>query len=127
MISTLKREGIIILLFLLFIFNSCISAEERAMQERDKVKLASHKNGPQVYTVVIKEMKFTPETIAVQKGDTVIWKNRDLVTHCITEENTKSWTSSNIVAGSSWKMVIQEPANYFCAIHQVMKGKITIE
>lgn len=62
-------------------------------------------------------MKSHPDEITVHKGDTVAWINHDMVTHCIAEENTKSWTSSNIAAGNSWKMVIQPGADYFCAIH----------
>jgi plastocyanin len=50
-----------------------------------------------------------------------------MVAHCVTEETTKAWTSSNIAAGASWKMAVNSSADYFCAIHLVMKGKIKIE
>jgi len=72
-------------------------------------------------------MKFHPDQLAVNKGDTVIWINDDLVAHCVTEQATKAWTSSSIPAGSSWKMVINNSTDYYCAIHLVMQGKIIVD
>lgn len=77
-------------------------------------------------TVEISEMKFHPEEIHVRKGDTVIWVNNDLVSHCVTELN-KTWTSSTIPAGGSWKMGVTKGDSYYCAIHLVMKGLIVLE
>ncbi|HEY8687842.1 MAG TPA: plastocyanin/azurin family copper-binding protein [Chitinophagaceae bacterium] len=129
MISTLRWRGITFILFLSFFFNSCVRPEDNAINEPGKNPSAidSEKSGPEVYTVEISEMKFHPEEITVHKGDTVMWVNHDMVAHCVTEENAKSWTSSKISGGTSWKMVVNTSANYFCAIHQVMKGKIIVE
>ena len=82
---------------------------------------------PKTYTVEIKAMKFVPENITVKKGDTVLWINRDIMNHDVTEENTKSWTSAPIVPGASWKKVITGDDNYYCSIHVVMKGTINVE
>ena len=65
--------------------------------------------------------------LTVHAGDTVIWVNHDMVAHCVTEEITKAWTSDKIPNDSSWKMIVKKSADYFCAIHQVMKGKIIVE
>jgi plastocyanin len=82
---------------------------------------------PKVYTVEIKDMKFVPDDITVNSGDTIIWINRDMVAHDVTEEDTKAWTSSIIIPEQSWKMAITSSANYYCSIHVVMKGKIRVE
>jgi len=82
---------------------------------------------PQVHTVEIKDMKFQPATLKVRKGDTVLWINRDLVTHDVTEENRKEWSSSPIPSGKSWQMKVTQSADYYCSIHQVMKGKLLVE
>lgn len=82
---------------------------------------------PAVYIISISQMKFNPEEIKVHKGDTVIWKNEDLVPHCVTELNNKAWTSLVIPPGGSWKMAVLQSSDYYCAIHQVMKGKIVVE
>ncbi len=81
---------------------------------------------PKLYTVEIKDMKYVPDDITVNKGDTVLWINRDMMSHDVTEEGN-AWTSSVIPADSSWKMEVAEPSNYYCSIHVVMKGKIRVQ
>lgn len=128
MISTLKWGEIIFILFLSFFLNSCTRPEDNAINEPEKnPSIVFDKSGPEIHTIEISEMKFHPEEITVHKGDTVIWENKDIVAHCVTEETTKAWTSSKIPAGASWKMIVNASSNYFCAIHQVMKGKIIVE
>ncbi len=80
----------------------------------------------EVFTVEIKNMKFVPDSIEVKKGDKIVFVNRDLVNHCVTEEKTKAWTSGPIPQGESYVMVADKTAEYFCAIHAVMKGKIIV-
>ena len=101
------------LLFSVLLLNSCSSAPE--------------KTAPKVYTVEIKQMKFLPAELKVQKGDTVVFINRDFVTHDVTEESSKSWTSSSLPVGKSWSLTVAQSSNYYCSIHQVMKGKIVVE
>ncbi len=128
----LRRITFVYLLIIFFLYG-CSTPEERAI----KVPGADSVNtnairimqpaGPKLHVVEIKDMKFQPESLSVKRGDTVMWLNHDIVTHCVTEEKTKAWTSSNIIANASWKLVIKNDADYFCAIHQVMKGKITVQ
>jgi len=82
---------------------------------------------PKIYTVEIKDMKFVPETIIVAKGDTIIWVNKDMMAHDVTEEASKTWSSGPIAADQSWKMAVSNEAKYYCSIHTVMKGKIELE
>ncbi|WP_423147211.1 plastocyanin/azurin family copper-binding protein [Rubrolithibacter danxiaensis] len=93
------------------IFNSCNSSSSK----------------PAVHTVEIKDMKFTPANLTVNKGDTVVWINRDMMAHDITEADTKAWTSGPIAEGESWKMAVTENSNYYCSIHSVMKGKLILK
>ena len=129
MISILKWRGVKFILFLFLFLSSCVRPEDNAINQPQKnlSNIAPEKISPEVYTIEISGMKFIPAEITLHKGDTVVWKNNDMVAHCVTEENTKAWTSSKIEAGASWKMVATSSANYFCAIHLVMKGKITVE
>ena len=85
------------------------------------------KNTAHFHTVEIKQMKFVPAELIVNKGDTVMWINRDLVDHDATEEGNKLWTSGPIAMGGSWSKVVTKSANYYCSIHVVMKGKLTVE
>ena len=79
------------------------------------------------YTVEIKQMKFVPAELVLQKGDTVRFINHDLVPHDITEASRKVWTSTPIPVDSSWTLVVSETADYYCSIHPVMKGKLLVQ
>ena len=81
---------------------------------------------PKVDTVVINMMKFTPENIHVNKGDTIVWINKGIVAHDVTEFPDKTWTSDTIDRGATWKMKVDKGFDYFCSIHITMKGKVTV-
>lgn len=87
---------------------------------------SSEKYTPQVYTVTIRDMKFQPAELNVKPADTVVWVNKDLVTHDVTEETNKLWSSGPLPAGKSWRMAVTQNADYFCSIHIVMKGKLNV-
>jgi len=135
MIHISKGVGIASIgLFLSFLLNGCTRPEDNAIKPLkqyepppDSTNVAISTYVPKVYTIEISGMKFHPEVITVRKGDTIIWKNNDLVAHCVTAIPVNAWTSSEIPAGASWKMVANESSNYFCAIHVVMKGKMVVE
>jgi len=129
----LKWGGaLFVYLFIIFFIHGCGTPEERAIKVPGSDSINTNAEnvrptGPELHVVEIKDMKFQPESLSVKRGDTIMWINHDMVTHCVTEEKTKAWTSSNIPANASWKMVFKNNADYFCAIHQVMKGKITVQ
>ena len=100
-------------LCLLFLFYSCTTASKKPI--------------PKVYTVEIKQMQFQPAALAVQKGDTVVFVNRDLVAHNVTEVSNKEWSSGDLLTDKSWKMKVAKSADYYCTIHLVMKGKLVVQ
>lgn len=80
---------------------------------------------PKTHTVEIIGMKFQPEELIVRKGDTVVWINKDLVSHDVTEVN-KAWASPALANGDTWKKEITKNEDYFCSIHLIMKGKLIV-
>lgn len=86
----------------------------------------NNKKEPKTHTVTIFQMKFDPEHLDVKKGDKVIWINKDLVPHDVTQEPDKKWTSGVLQKDKKWSMIINEDEAYFCSIHKVMKGTITV-
>jgi len=72
-------------------------------------------------------MKFNPAELSLQKGDTVVFINNDLVVHDITQTPDKSWNSSNLSPGQSYRMAVKESSDYFCSIHPTMKGKLIVK
>lgn len=84
-------------------------------------------NVPELHVVEITQMKFVPDVLNVHKGDTIMWINKDMVDHDVTDEAQNSWTSSRLPSGASWKMVATKSEAYYCSLHIVMKGKIIVD
>jgi plastocyanin len=82
---------------------------------------------PRSYTIVISQMKFTPEYLTINRGDTVTWINSDMVEHNITEAASKEWSSSGLPPGKKWSKVVQQSYDYYCSIHPVMKGSLQVK
>lgn len=92
----------------------------------DSCRTPGKNSSPASHKVVINAMQFQPSELRVNRGDTVIFENRDLVVHDVTEEKTKAWKSSPLASGQSFPLVITVSADYYCSIHPVMKGKIIV-
>jgi len=87
----------------------------------------SLKSKPKLHVIEIKQMQFQPALLKVRSGDTVMWVNHDFVAHDVTEQAHKTWNSSPLAPGASWRMVADADADYYCSIHQVMKGKLEVD
>jgi plastocyanin len=83
---------------------------------------------PQTHTVSIKGFKFVPDTLTVNAGDTIVWKNEDNVTHTATAEG-RAFDSRNIPYGASWDYVADRKGTYpyVCTRHPTMKGKLIVQ
>ncbi len=101
--------------------------EAPAPIQKNSVEEVPLKNTASYHTVVIRLMKFEPAELKLHKGDTVLWINKDITDHNVTEEVGKKWTSSKMPANQSWSMVVKQSADYYCSIHLVMKGKLLVE
>ncbi len=89
---------------------------------------SAQKPEPQTHTVLISGFKFVPETLTVNAGDTVVWKNEDIVPHTATADG-KSFNSKSIESKASWKYVANKPGTYpyICAFHPTMKAKLIVK
>lgn len=83
-------------------------------------------NRQHFHLIKIYQMKFNPDILNVQRGDTVVWVNCDIVDHDITEEKKKRWQSPSLATTKSWQKIVTESADYYCSIHLVMKGKLVV-
>ena len=81
-----------------------------------------------LHTVEIKDFAFSPATLTVNAGDTVVFVNRDVVPHTATEA-TGRWDSNLLVAKRSWRLLITADTawSYFCRYHPSMKGTLSIQ
>jgi plastocyanin len=78
-------------------------------------------------TVVLRSMSYLPATVVVNVGDTVVWKNGDVVPHTATDR-AKNFDSGNIEPGASWSYVANKKGTYFyyCSFHPFTKGKLVV-
>src|SRR5205085_12564595 len=72
---------------------------------------------PRTHTVVIDGMRFEPQALAVQRGDRIVWRNRDLVPHTATARGV--FDSGSIAPGATWSTVVRKEAmlTYVCTFH----------
>jgi plastocyanin len=103
------------LFFLVLLFTSCHSSDKDIVI-----------NTRRPDTVVIKQMQFSPAVLRVKIGDTVVFINKDIVPHNITEEKSRAFYSDTLAVGATWKLVVKDSADYMCTIHPSMKGKLAL-
>lgn len=83
--------------------------------------------GTENRSIVIEGMRFAPVTMTVQRGDAVVWVNRDLVPHTATAND--AFDSGPIAAGASWRFVPRTAGRYeyLCTLHPTMKATLVVE
>jgi plastocyanin len=90
--------------------------------------LAAVPKGLQTHTVIIRDLKFQPAVLTVRVGDTVEWKNDDIVPHTATSTRPKKFDSGILPVGSSWKYVATKRGIYLydCTLHPNMKAELIV-
>jgi plastocyanin len=80
------------------------------------------------HTVTIEGVQFSPATLEVNAGDTVVWNNKDPFPHNVTAEN-KAFHSPDFAGGHSWtyKAKTKGVFPYVCTLHPNMKGTLTVK
>jgi len=79
--------------------------------------------------VIIGNFSFSPKTLTVPVGATVIWTNHDKVPHLVTSTNDQFKKSPLLKAGQSFSNTFATGGtySYFCSIHPQMTGKIIVK
>lgn len=77
-------------------------------------------------TIIIKDFRFTPDTLLVKVGETVTWINKDGAVHTVRSD---TFSSPNIKNAGSFKFQFNKTGifEYFCNTHPYMKGRILVE
>jgi len=84
--------------------------------------------GERVHQVSISDFKFVPPTLEVHAGDTIEWKNGDLVAHTATADD-RTFDTGPIQADQTRRVVLTKKGRftYFCRYHITMKGTLVVE
>lgn len=83
---------------------------------------------PRTHSISIEAMRFMPEKLEVNAGDTVIWKNQDPFPHNATAEG-KGFASGDIQGSQSWKFRTGKKGEfpYVCTLHPGMKAVLIVK
>ncbi len=76
----------------------------------------------------IDNFNFSPKSLIVPVGATVMWTNHDDVPHTVTSRD-KKFTSQAIDTDERFSFTFAEPGTYayFCAIHPIMTAEIVVK
>jgi plastocyanin len=79
------------------------------------------------HVIVMDGVKFNPAAVTVQRGDSVVWTNKDPFPHTATAKGV--FDSREIASGKSWKWTARKAGSYeyVCTLHPGMKGGITVK
>jgi plastocyanin len=80
------------------------------------------------HTVTIEGVQFSPATLEVNAGDTVVWKNKDPFPHNVTAKN-KAFHSPDFGGGHSWTFKARHKGvfPYVCTLHPNMKATLVVK
>lgn len=80
------------------------------------------------YDVNIMSFAFTPQTLTITPGSTVIWTNSDSVAHTVVSDSGSEIDSPSLTKGESFSHTFTTPGTYtyHCSIHPNMKGTIIV-
>ena len=78
-------------------------------------------------TVAIKNFAFSPATITVKSGATVVWTNDDSVDHTVSFQNN-GISSADLGTNDTFSHTFTTPGtyNYLCTIHPFMHGTVIV-
>lgn len=85
------------------------------------------------FDIEIRDGSFTPETLTIQKGDSVTWTNEGAVAHTTTSDSdtadSDSWDSGLLETGDTYTRTFDKTGtfNYHCTPHPNMTGSIIVE
>ena len=88
---------------------------------------AARESRPVARTVAIAAFAFAPGSVTVNAGDTVVWRNDDIVPHTATASDS-SWDSGVVQPKGTWRMVTRARGEwkYVCALHPSMTGTLLV-
>ena len=72
---------------------------------------------------------FTPTSLTLAPGDSVVWVNKDIIPHTATSKKAGVFDSGAIAPGKSWKRTFKTAGviDYFCTFHPTMKAKLEVK
>ena len=71
-------------------------------------------------------LTFEPQVVAVRRGTEVVFENKDVAPHTVTDAVGTAFDSGTLNSRKVFKLVVQDTIEYVCLIHPSMRGKIVL-
>lgn len=74
------------------------------------------------------QFRYEPETVTVNVGDVIEWKNKDVYQHTVTSVGDETLRSGIINMGKAWRYraVKKGTFKYYCKLHPNMRGTLIV-
>jgi plastocyanin len=81
-----------------------------------------------VVEVKVDNFSFSPQTITIAAGTTVIWTNRDDIPHTVVSDD-KIFKSKVLDTDEKFSFTFDKAGNfpYFCSVHPKMTGRVVVQ
>jgi plastocyanin len=81
-----------------------------------------------VVEVKIDNFSFSPQTITIKPGTTIVWTNRDDIPHTVVSDD-KVFKSKVLDTDEKFSFTFDKAGNfpYFCSVHPKMTGKVIVQ
>ena len=88
---------------------------------------AAVESRPATHTVAMEAVGFTPASLTVKPGDSIVWVNKDPFPHTATAAG--KFDSREMAPAGTWTFRATTPGEiqYVCAYHPTMKGTIVVK
>jgi plastocyanin len=83
---------------------------------------------PKTYDVTIQGFAFSPFDLKINKGDTVVWTNKDTASHTVVSDTGNELASDTLATDQTYSHTFNEVGtfNYHCGIHLSMKARVEV-
>jgi plastocyanin len=84
--------------------------------------------GAKTYNIEINNFAFSPSTLTIKVGDSVVWTNKDNAAHTVTSDSGREMNSLSLSNGEIYSHTFENSGtyNYHCSFHTMMKGNIIV-
>jgi plastocyanin len=103
-------------------------AAQAASQATPKATAQAAAPAGKVVEVKVDNFSFSPQTITIAPGTTVIWTNRDDIPHTVVSDD-KVFKSKVLDTDEKFSFTFDKAGNfpYFCSVHPKMTGKVIVQ
>jgi plastocyanin len=103
-------------------------APGKAAESRAANQPASGGASGEMVQVSIDNFSFTPQTLTIKKGTTVVWTNHDDVPHTV-DQNDLIFVSKALDTNQQFEHIFQNAGRfpYYCRLHPRMTGTVVVE